>query len=135
MELKVRVYVLQDGQRFMGIGVYWLLCAVRDTGSLRKAALSLELSYTKALRMISGLEAGFGCRILDRRRGGQSREGATLTPFGEEVLRLYGELMKAAEGKVSLVYDDFIKKIEKAKQEMGEPVGKQAQEGMPAVPR
>ena len=49
MELNTKIYLLDDnGNKFMGIGVLWLLEAIEESSSLRQAAQKMELSYSKA---------------------------------------------------------------------------------------
>ena len=46
----IRVYLYdENGERFFGEGPLRLLHAVEETGSLRSAAQSMEMAYTKAL--------------------------------------------------------------------------------------
>ena len=46
MELKTKLYLVdEEGNKFMGIGVLWLLDNVAEHNSLRKAASALGISY------------------------------------------------------------------------------------------
>ena len=48
----IRVYLYdENGERFFGEGPLRLLHAVEETGSLRSAAHSMEMAYTKALHL------------------------------------------------------------------------------------
>ncbi len=90
MKLKTKIYLADDsGEKFMGIGVLWLLKAIEEHGSLRKGAAELSISYSKAYGMISSLEKNLGVPVIDRRKGGNDHSGAMLTPFGKEFLSLY----------------------------------------------
>lgn len=90
MEVKVKIYLVDShGNKYMGIGVLWLLRAIAAEGSIRKAAASLSISYSKAHRMMNDLEHMFTVPILERRKGGESRDGATLTPFGIRLIEEY----------------------------------------------
>ena len=92
MELKSKFYIVDDeGEKFMGIGVLWLLEKTGQLGSLRKAAKDMTISYTKAYNMISRLEEALGLEVLERRKGGSSRDGATLTPFAIAFMKAYRE--------------------------------------------
>ena len=64
MELKLTPRFLQNGQRFFGPGVAELLERVREHRSLRAAAASMEMAYSKAWRIIHEAEEGFGFRLL-----------------------------------------------------------------------
>ena len=53
MKPSIRTYLCNDkNQRFFGEGPLQLLHAIEETGSLRSAALSMNMAYTKALRII-----------------------------------------------------------------------------------
>ena len=56
MELKLTPRFLQNGQRFFGPGVAELLERVREHRSLRAAAASMEMAYSKAWRIIHEAE-------------------------------------------------------------------------------
>ncbi len=90
MDVKLKIYFVDNaGSQFMGIGVYWLLLGIKKYGSIRKAAEEMHLSYVKALTMLNNLEKTLNKKILDRKRGGDSREGTRLTSSGEKLLELY----------------------------------------------
>lgn len=89
VNLKVKIYLESDNEKFMGIGVLWLLQKVKEFGSLRSAAAEMGISYSKAFRMIENLEASLGKEVLERRKGGVQRSGASLTAFGEQFIDLY----------------------------------------------
>ncbi len=112
MELKSKFYLMDnDGEKFMGIGVMWLLEETAKQGSLRKAAAVLELSYSKAFSMIKKLEASLGRDVLTRRKGGQSRDGSSLTEFGKQFLTLYEEFQKEAKKAVEMPYNEFSRRL------------------------
>ncbi len=92
MNVKLKIYFTDnDDNQFMGIGVYWLLIGIKKHGSIRKSAEDMHLSYVKALSMLNNLEKTFKRKILNRKRGGDSREGTTLTETGEKLIRLYNK--------------------------------------------
>jgi molybdate transport system regulatory protein len=126
MEMKLRIYLQDNGLKFMGVGVYWLLKEIGKCGSLRKAALSLDISYTKAFRMISTLEESLGVRVLDRHHGGQARDGAVLTTFGEEFILLYEDFQNRSNELVGEAFRNFSGKLEKLKDACGEKLTKEA---------
>ena len=89
MELKLTPRFLQNGQRFFGPGVAELLERVREHRSLRAAAASMEMAYSKAWRIIHEAEEGFGFRLLDSTIGGRHGGGGALTPEAEQLLADY----------------------------------------------
>ena len=112
MELKTKIYLLDDeGEKFMGIGVLWLLNEVAKTQSLHKSASNLSISYSKAFNMVKNLEKTIGKEVLARKKGGASREGATLTEFGKCFVTLYDEFQKKAKESTLIPYQEFKDKL------------------------
>lgn len=112
MELKVKIYLTDDeGDKFMGIGVIWLLEEIERAGSLRKAAMNLGISYTKSYAMLSKAEENLAFPLIERRKGGASHEGAALTQKAKEFIKLYWAFQSRAKEKVVREYDDFKKSL------------------------
>ena len=98
MELSTKLYLLDDnGDKFMGIGVLWLLEAIEESSSLREAAKKMNLSYSKAYGMLSHLENSLGRPIVERKKGGQSREGVQLTSFAKTFVAIYNKFQNNAK--------------------------------------
>lgn len=92
MKPMTRVYVLNDeGQRIFGEGPYRLLLAVEELGSLRAAAQSMGMAYTKALKILRRAEQTLGCPLTCRQVGGKNGGGSRLTAQGKEVLEKYAD--------------------------------------------
>lgn len=82
----------------MGAGPARLLRGVERAGSLNLAARDMEMSYSKAHRLVKTLEAALGLKVLAVTRGGADRGGAVLTPEGRKFLARY-EALEAAVRK------------------------------------
>ena len=89
MEMKLTPRFYQNGARVFGPGVAELLKRVQEHHSLRAAALSMEMAYSKAWQIIRTAEDGFGCKLLSSTIGGRHGGGAVLTPEGERILNAY----------------------------------------------
>ena len=102
LKLTVRLYS-EDDQRCFGPGIATLLERVQKHKSLRAAAASMEMAYSKAWRIIRTAEAVFGCKMLTSTIGGQHGGGAVLTPQAEQLLAAYrvyeSDVMAYAKGK------------------------------------
>lgn len=98
MRIKVRIG-LRDaaGEPFMGSGPAWLLRGVERTGSLNLAAKGMEMSYSKAHRLVKTLEAALGEPVLAVSRGGSARGGSELTPAGRKFLERFEALDEAVK--------------------------------------
>ena len=78
LKLTVRLYT-DDAGRCFGPGIATLLHRVEEHHSLRAAAKSMEMAYSKAWRIIRTAERVFGCKMLESTIGGQGGGGAVLT--------------------------------------------------------
>lgn len=89
------IFFDDDNNKFFGEGPCRLMHAIEETGSLRGAALSMGLAYTKALRMISNAEKALGFPLTEKIIGGKSGGGSKLTPEGKEWLEKYEKYRNA----------------------------------------
>ena len=89
MEMKLTPRFYQNGERVFGPGVAELLKRVQEHHSLRAAAFSMEMAYSKAWQIIRTAEDGFCCKLLSSTIGGRHGGGAVLTPEGERILNAY----------------------------------------------
>ena len=78
-----------EGGKFFGEGPARLLRGIEERGSLRAAALAMEMAYTKALTIIKNAENALGFPLLIRSTGGKSGGGSTLTDEGKAWLERY----------------------------------------------
>jgi molybdate transport system regulatory protein len=100
-------FVDDQGNKFFGEGPARLLRGIEEKGSLRAAALSMEMAYTKALTIIKNAEQTLGFSLLIRSTGGKSGGGSKLTDEGKEWLERYEAYRNAclqANGKLYLEF-------------------------------
>ena len=108
MEAVTRVIFLDsEGKRFFGEGPHRLLLAVEEMGSLRSAAVSMGMAYTKALKLLKNAEAALGFPLTVRAVGGKNGGGSRLTPEGKEWLRRYEAYRDACIQANRRLYLDF----------------------------
>lgn len=88
LKLTIQLYT-DDNRRCFGPGIATLLERVREHHSLRAAASSMEMAYSKAWRIIRTAEEVFGCKMLRSTTGGRNGGGAVLTPEAERLLAAY----------------------------------------------
>ena len=90
MEAVTRIVFVDDQRKkFFGEGPCRLLRAVEETGSLRSAAASMDMAYTKALKLLKNAEAALGFPLTVRLTGGKDGGGSVLTPQGKVWLKQY----------------------------------------------
>ena len=90
MKSDIRVFLCDDDNlRFFGEGPCRLLHLIEETGSLRAAALSMGMAYTKALHLMKRAEKNLGFSLTARTIGGKGGGGSVLTPEAKEFLHDY----------------------------------------------
>lgn len=103
-----RYYIADDnGEKVFGEGPYRLLKAVEEEGSLRAAAISMGMAYTKALKILRRAEEAFGQNLTSRCIGGSNGGGSRVTPFGKELLNLYEQYRDACEAATGELFARF----------------------------
>ncbi len=88
LKLTIRLYAGED-LRCFGPGVATLLRRVQEHRSLRAAAASMEMAYSKAWRIIRTAEEVFGRKLLVSSTGGVHGGGAVLTPEAVRLVDAY----------------------------------------------
>ena len=58
------IFLDDEGEKFFGEGPARLMHAIEETGSLRAAAISMNMAYTKALKLIRNAEAALGFSLM-----------------------------------------------------------------------
>jgi molybdate transport system regulatory protein len=91
-EVRFRMRVMQADTIALGPGKVSLLEAVREHGSISAAARSLNMSYRRAWLLMDELNRALESPATVSEHGGQSGGGSTLTPVGEEIIRLYRDI-------------------------------------------
>lgn len=76
----------------VGIGKIELLEAIGRSGSLSRAARDMDMSYRRAWLLINSMNTEFDTRVVSATIGGAGGGGATLTDFGQQLIRAYREL-------------------------------------------
>ena len=78
-----------NGAKFFGEGPLRLLRSVEKTGSLRAAAMEMEMAYSKATKLLKQAESSLGFPLTTRSAGGKDGGGSMLTPEGKQWLAQY----------------------------------------------
>ncbi|MCR5760873.1 MAG: LysR family transcriptional regulator [Sphaerochaetaceae bacterium] len=117
MKLKTKIYLEDENGKFMGIGVLWLLQSILKLGSLRAAAAEIGISYSKAYTMIENLEGALGHPVIERKRGGKDRVGASLTPFAVSFMDIYDSFQKECKTLMEKPFERFSSLYEKLEKE------------------
>jgi len=85
-----------DDGTALGPGKVRLLELVAETGSIRKAAAGMKMSYRRAWLLLKALDDMFGRPLASTATGGKEGGGARLTPLGRAVVARYRVIERAA---------------------------------------
>ena len=77
-----------------------LLERVAATGSIRRAAASMDMSYRKAWLLIQELQKTFDGAVVTAEAGGVAGGGTQLTELGNDLLKIYRRVESRAADAV-----------------------------------
>jgi len=115
MENKLRAVIsvrIFSDEKCFGPGIAALLTRVQEHHSLRAAAMSMGMAYSKAWTILKNSEAHLGFKLLHSTTGGRHGGGAELTDEAAALLRAYGDYCSAvrayADGLFTQTFRDFL---------------------------
>lgn len=85
----LRVWLERGGSAVLGPGRFELLAGISRWHSISAAARQLGMSYRHAWVMVQAMNTAAGQPLVTAATGGKHGGGATLTPFGLQVLTLF----------------------------------------------
>jgi molybdate transport system regulatory protein len=92
--LIIRVNLDPEGR--IGPGKIELLEKIAALGSISAAGRSMGMSYRRAWELVDELQRIFGRSVAARQTGGKRGGGATLTPFGIQLIARFRAIERAA---------------------------------------
>lgn len=101
----------ENGIRFFGEGPCRLLRCVEKTGSLRSAAMEMEMAYSKASRILKQAEENLGFPLTARSTGGKDGGGSILTPQGRQLLGQYEAYRDACVKANQALYRQYFPQV------------------------
>lgn len=111
MQAVTRITFTDDNHiKFFGEGPCRLLRLVEKTGSLRAAALEMDMAYSKAIKLIKQAEAALGFTLTTRCVGGKDGGGSTLTVEGSQWLAQYEAYRNACIQANQALYRQYFPK-------------------------
>ncbi len=108
-KIKSRIWIESDSNVLLGEGRVKLLKAIDKTGSLSKAAKTLNLSYKKAWHLIDSVNKTAKKPVTINSIGGKGGGGAELTDYGKSLINAFDEINKNCWDFL----DNELKKIKK----------------------
>ncbi len=102
---------LKNQNVFFGPGIYNLMVEISKTGSVREAAKSMELSYSKAWKILNAAESEIETKLVVRKHGGKDGGKASLSDEGKRLLERYAEFELAVKQRAveeyARIFDGF----------------------------
>lgn len=97
---------IKNNRVFFGPGTCELLERIEQTSSIRKATADMNLSYTKALRMLRDMREELGFDVVYSEKGGHNHGQTVLTDKGKLVLAEYKKLDKEITGYAQKLFEE-----------------------------
>lgn len=91
-KIKSRIWIEADGYMLLGEGRVKLLRAIDETGSLSKAAKSLQMSYKKAWTLMDAVNKTAKEPVVTTSIGGHGGGGAKVTAYGLKLIQVFEEI-------------------------------------------
>ncbi|MCH4552852.1 MULTISPECIES: winged helix-turn-helix domain-containing protein [Aestuariibaculum] len=93
-KIKSRIWIEHEDNVLLGEGRVQLLKAINDTGSLSKAAKSLNISYKKAWDLVDSVNKSAKQPVTINSIGGKGGGGAELTEYGKSLIQVFDDINK-----------------------------------------
>jgi molybdate transport system regulatory protein len=89
VNLNGRIWFETADGKLLGHGRVELLERIRDSGSLRQAAMQMKMSYRQAWDMVGYMNEHFSSPVVISHRGGKGGGSAELTPKGIQAIEQF----------------------------------------------
>jgi len=89
MRAVTNVFLYEGNEKFFGEGPCRLLRGIECYGSLRAAAMQMNLSYSKATMIMNRAERALGFALTEKSIGGKGGGGSRLTEEAKAFLEKY----------------------------------------------
>ena len=93
-KIRSRIWIENKEHVLLGEGRVSLLKAIGDTGSLSKAAKSLNMSYKKAWNLLDSVNKAAAKPVVLTSVGGKNGGGAELTEYGKSLINAFDTINK-----------------------------------------
>lgn len=106
MDVSWKIWISNDKIKVFGKGPKELLIKIDELGSINKAAVKMNMSYSKALRLIKNIENEMNFIVLERQVGGLSGGGSALTSEAKNLIAKFEKFEKETEIAIKKIYRD-----------------------------
>ena len=109
--LAIRIFA---DEKCFGPGIAVLLQKVQELHSLRAAAMSIGMAYSKAWTILKNAQQHLGFQLLYSTTGGKNGGGASLSPEAVKLLAAYDEYYASvchfADSEFCRIFTDILQK-------------------------
>jgi len=105
LKLICKIWYENDNGIVFGEGSCCLLRGIKKTGSLKHAAASMGMAYSKAYHIIKSCECNLGSPLTHARRGGITRGGTNVTDKAIELMGLHESFCEEVERELGKIYE------------------------------
>lgn len=109
MNFGYKLWLEESNKKIFGQGPMELLKKIDELGSLRKAAIYMNMSYSKAWNLVKELEESLSLEILEKKIGGQQGGGSSLTEEARSLIYTYSKFLEEADQKLNEVFKKHFK--------------------------
>lgn len=109
LRLRYKIWIEKDGEKVFGDGPLDILHQVERTGSLRRAAEEISMSYSQAWNLMKDLEKRLGFDLLKRKVGGESGGGSEITEEAREMMMKFEIFRERADQNLNSLYKKIFK--------------------------
>lgn len=109
LKLRYKIWIEKDGEKVFGDGPLDILHQVERTGSLRRAAEEISMSYSQAWNLMKDLEKRLGFDLLKRKVGGESGGGSEITEEAREMMMKFEIFRERADQNLNSLYKKIFK--------------------------
>ena len=102
-----QVRILFGSATTLGPGKARVLETISSTGSISATARELGMSYRRCWMLVDSLNRCFCEPVITTATGGTNGGGATITPFGREIIRRYRDIEVKAAHSVRCEIDEL----------------------------
>jgi molybdate transport system regulatory protein len=97
----------------MGPGKARLISLIEATGSISGAAREMGMSYRRAWQLVEAVNASFMKPVVITAVGGKRGGGASVTPYGRELVALYRRMEDGATAAIAPDLRRFVTRLRK----------------------
>ena len=105
LHASISIRIFTDKKCF-GPGIATLLHRIDECHSLRAAALSMEMAYSKAWTVLRSCEDALGFKLITSTTGGKHGGGAILTDEGRIILTAYDEFCAELRQEADKLFEE-----------------------------